>query len=189
MGNVYRLTRPATAAEWYRKSIALSRLLLPQSDAQHFVAFREEALASVLGRQDQAAERLRLLQHANSSRKDLASTETIPSESRRHMMRSYCKLSDAELAVNNVAEARRYSDLALPLLKDINPDSPSLIVLRDIGFCYESMGNLQRHMAAKADSLIWYRKSLDVWSEWNKRGAATPESELERHKVERLLGN
>jgi eukaryotic-like serine/threonine-protein kinase len=43
--------------------------------------------------------------------------------------------------------------------------------------------------AADLASREWYKKSADVWNEWKRRGAATPESELERRKVERLLGN
>jgi len=28
---------------------------------------------------------------------------------------------------------------------------------------------------------------MEVWEEWNRRGATTPESEAERRKVERVL--
>ena len=77
--------------------------------------------------------------------------------------------------------------------------SPSLLVLRDVGFCYESEAEVQHRIAldpalppaerwkAAAASREWYQKSLDTWTTWNRRGAATPESEHERHKVERLL--
>jgi tetratricopeptide (TPR) repeat protein len=63
----------------------------------------------------------------------------------------------------------------------------------------ESLGNVQREIAlsrsfsagerhrAEAEARKWYLKSSDVWNEWNRRGAATPESEIERHKVERRL--
>ena len=114
-------------------------------------------------------------------------------------MRSYCKLSDAELALNDLAKARQYADLSLPFLKEFNSTAPSLLVVRDVGFCEESMGNLQRRIArdqsfspsersaAVAESHQWFQKSADVWNEWNRRGAATPESEIERRKVERLL--
>jgi hypothetical protein len=61
------------------------------------------------------------------------------------------------------------------------------------------MGNLQRRIArdhsfspsersaAEAESRQWFQKSADAWNEWNRRAAATPESEIERRKVERLL--
>jgi hypothetical protein len=42
-------------------------------------------------------------------------------------------------------------------------------------------------LAAEAESLTWYQRSADVWATWNRRGAATPESERERLKVEHLL--
>ena len=114
-------------------------------------------------------------------------------------MGSYCMLSDAELSVGNLSQSRTYADKALPFLIEFNPDSPSLLVLREAGRCYESMGNVQRQIAknahlapgdrqaglANADQ--WYSKSLNVWNEWRRRGAATPESEFERHKVEHLL--
>jgi hypothetical protein len=89
--------------------------------------------------------------------------------------------------------------LSLPFFNEFNPSSQSLLVVRDVGFCYENMGNLQHRMAvdrsvapeerrsAEAASRDWYSKSANAWNEWNRRGAATPESEVERHKIERLL--
>jgi hypothetical protein len=73
------------------------------------------------------------------------------------------------------------------------------VVLRDIGFCYESLGHVHRsaagdrslslpeRRAAEAEAHQWFEKSAGVWNEWTRRGAATPESEVERHKLERLL--
>jgi hypothetical protein len=118
---------------------------------------------------------------------------------RLHLMRSYCKLSDAELAVANIAKARQYADAALPFLGEYAVTSPSLLVLRDLGFCFESEGELYHRLAtdqlsppaerlaAEAESRTWYRKSADVWTTWNARNAATPESEHERRKVEHVL--
>ncbi len=115
-------------------------------------------------------------------------------------MRSYCKLTDAELAAGHPMQARQFADSSLPFLHEFKADSPSLLVLRDVGFCYESMGNLQQEAAmdralgnaerrtAKANAYQWYLKSAAVWKEWNTRGAATPESESERRKVQRWLG-
>jgi hypothetical protein len=114
-------------------------------------------------------------------------------------MRSYCKLSDAELAVKDLAKARQYADTALPLLNRFDVTSPSLLVLRDLGFCYASEGSVLHHLAVdrqltsterltdEAEAKRWYSKSDEVWSTWNKREAATPESERERHKVENFL--
>jgi hypothetical protein len=114
-------------------------------------------------------------------------------------MRSYCKLSDAELDVKNVARARQYADAALPLLRAFQLASPSLLVLRDVGFCYESEAEVQHRIAldpalppaerenAAAASREAYQKSLELWTTWNRRDAATPESEHERHKIEHLL--
>ena len=47
--------------------------------------------------------------------------------------------------------------------------------------------SLPERLAAEAESHTWYQRSADVWATWNKRGAATPESEHERRKVEHLL--
>jgi hypothetical protein len=114
-------------------------------------------------------------------------------------MRSYCKVSDAELGVGDLTQARQYANSSVPFFDEFKPSSPSLLVLRDIGFCYESLGNVQNRIAtepmrssaerlhALASSREWYTKSSDVWKEFNRRGAATLESESERRKVERLL--
>jgi eukaryotic-like serine/threonine-protein kinase len=44
-----------------------------------------------------------------------------------------------------------------------------------------------QRLAEEAESRTWYRKSADVWTTWDARNAATPESERERRKVEHVL--
>jgi serine/threonine protein kinase len=198
LGDSYRLTKPTTAGRWYRKSIGLTEKLAPLygEGARHWIAIRNEALAEVLRGQSEAPERLRLLLEANGIRKELG--EASP-HGRLHLMRSFCKLSDAELDVKNVATAQQYANEALPLLGEFQVTSPSLLVLRDVGFCYESEAEVQHRIAldpalplaergnAAAASREWYQKSLETWTTWNRRSAATPESEHERRKVEHLL--
>ncbi|MDT7816837.1 MAG: eukaryotic-like serine/threonine-protein kinase [Acidobacteriaceae bacterium] len=198
MGDSFRQTDPEVAAEWYRKSIALTKKLAPfyGAGARHWLAIRYEALAEVLDRKNQAPEQLRLLLDANLIRRELA--ETSP-HGRLHLMRSYCKLSDAELLLNNPAKAQQYANAALPFLDQFEVTSPSLLVLRDVGFCYESEAAVQHRiaadqqrsaperLAAEAEWRTWYQRSADVWATWNRRGAATPESEHERRKIEHLL--
>jgi hypothetical protein len=72
-------------------------------------------------------------------------------------------------------------------------------VLRDLGYCYRVLGNVQSRIAkdrsltaaernaAAAVSRDWYNKAYAVWSEWKRRGAASFESEAERHRLEHLL--
>jgi hypothetical protein len=186
------------AGQWYRKSLDLTENLAPLygEGARHWIAIRNEALAEVLRGQSEAPERLRLLLEANLIRKELG--EGSP-HGRLHLMRSYCKLSDAELDVKNVARAQQYANAALPLLGEFQVTSPSLLVLRDVGFCYENEAEVQHRIAldpalppaergkAAAESRDWYQKSLETWATWNRRDAATPESEHERRKVEHLL--
>lgn len=162
-------------------------------------AEREEELAAVLMAKKDARERLAILEEANGFRKQLASSGGGEPQDRLALMRSYCKVSDAELAMNDVAKATQEADSSLPFFNEFKVTSPSLLVLRDLGFCYESLGNVQIRVAedlsrlpeerriAAAASRDWYTKSAAVWTEWNRRGAATPESEAEWHKAERLL--
>jgi eukaryotic-like serine/threonine-protein kinase len=198
MGDAFRQVNPDIASIWYRKSIALTKQLFPLygSGARHWLAIRDEALAEVLLRKKDAPEQLRLLHEANLGRQELA--ETSP-HGLLHLMRSDCKLSDAELAVKDLPRAQQYATAALPFLDKFEVRSPSLLVLRDLGFCYESEGAVHHHIAmdlklpsaerltVEAESRRWYSKSAEVWSAWNKREAATPESERERHKVENFL--
>jgi serine/threonine protein kinase len=198
MGDAFRQSNRDIASIWYRKSIALTKQLFPLygAGARHLLAIRDEALAEVLVKEKDAPEQLRLLQEANLARQELAGTSP---HGLLHLMRSYCKLSDAELAVKDLTKARQYADTALPLLNKFDVTSPSLLVLRDLGFCYESEGSVQHYLAidrqlpsaqrltAEAEANRWYSKSDEVWSTWNKREAATPESERERHKVENFL--
>jgi tetratricopeptide (TPR) repeat protein len=192
-------TRPDDAAAWYRKSIEVTKQLGSRAEAQRELAERDETLASVLVTGAQAPNRLQLLQEANMIRQEMAKTGPNPPLDRVHLMRSYCRVSDAELTLNHVADARGHAASSLPFFNEFKVISPSLVVLRDIGFCYESLGNAQRSVAAnrsfslperraaKIEARQWYQKSADVWNEWFRRGAATPASELERHKLDRLL--
>jgi hypothetical protein len=199
MGDALSSTQPAAARDWYRKSIAVTKQLGPRTDAQLDLAERDETLASVLTAGAQWPERLRLLQEANVIRQEMARTGPNPPRDRVHLMRSFCRLSDAELDMKDAGSAKHHADSSVPFFKEFRITSPSLVVLRDVGFCYESLGKVQRRAAmdqslppaereaAAAASRDWYARSSAVWNEWVKRDAATPESEIERHKVEHLL--
>jgi len=199
MGNAFRLTQPATAAAWYRKSISLTNEMSPRSEAEYLLWTREQWLADALLKKEQATERLHLLQEANTLRQKLANIDPDVTEHRYFTLRLYCRLSDAELALNDLAKARQYADLSLTLLNAFSPTSPNLEIQRDVGLCYETMGNVQRQIAlsrfvspaerhaAMADAHQWYQKSAGVWDEWKRRGASTPESQAERRKIEHLL--
>jgi serine/threonine protein kinase len=187
MGDVVARTNPAGAGLWYQKSIALTKDLPPGPEAQRRIAERDETLAEVLVTRKEAEQRLYLLREANSVRQEMARTGPDAPADRVHLMRSYCRLSDAELANNDLADARQHADSALTFFSVFKITSPSLLVLRDLGFCYETLGNVRRKGGALEESRDWYAKSEDVWNEWVKRGAATPDSETQRHKVARLL--
>jgi len=198
VGTSFRSRQPAVAAAWYRKAISATKQLSGprHSSLRHFC---DEQLAAVLVSNSQAAERLRLLLEANRLRQEAANTGPELPEDRLHMGRSYCLLSDAELALDNVSKAREYADRCRPYLDEFQLSSPSLLVLRDLGYCYKALGNIQGRIArerslraaersaAAALSRDWYTKGSAVWSEWRRRGAATFEREAERHRLERLL--
>ena len=198
VGTSFRSTQPEVAATWYRKSISATEQLSGHG-AQQLEAFRDEQLAAVLAGKNQAAERLRILLEANRLRREAANTGPELAEDRLHMGRSNCLLSDAELALGNVSKAREHTDRCRQFLDEFQMSSPSLLVLRDLGYCYRVLGDVQSRIAkdrsltsaernaAAAVSRDWYSKAYAVWSEWVKRGAATAESEVERRKVERLL--
>jgi hypothetical protein len=165
------------------------------AETKHRIAVRDEALADVLLRPKEATERLSSLREANQIRQALA--ETSP-HGRLHLLGSYCKLSDAELSVNDVSGATRDADAALPLLQEFGDSSPSLQVLRNVGLCLETEGNVQRRRAlapgasssdrrsAEEAARAYYRSSEQVWDEWVRRGAETPESKRESMRVRRL---
>ena len=198
VGTSFRSTQPGVAAAWYRKAISATKQLSGQ-EAQQLGAFRDEQLAAVLVGNNQAAERLRILLEANRLRREAANTGPELPEDRLHMGRSNCLLSDTELALGNVSKAQEYADRCRPFLDEFQPSSPSLLVLRDLGYCYKVLGNVQSRIArdrsltaaernaAAAVSRDWYSKALAVWSEWKRRGAANVESEAERHRLEHLL--
>jgi eukaryotic-like serine/threonine-protein kinase len=199
MGDSLSVTNPPEASEWYRKSIALTREMGSRSDGPRALADRDETLAAVLAAKAQAPERLHLLQEANTLRQEIAKATPNSPLDRVHLMRSYCRLSDAELSMNRVADARRHADLSVGLLNQFKTTSPSLVVLRDLGFCYETVGNAQQSIAqdpsfpsarrriAGRQARQWYLRSLDAWTEWVRRNVATPDSEVERYRLERRL--
>ena len=166
---------------------------------EDWIAEGDEDLAASLRGSEDAIEKVHLLEDANSVWQQLVHASPGKPQYRKSLMRSDCKLSDSELAVNNLDKARQYADSAVRFFDDFKITSQSLLVLRDLGFCYESLGNVQRQIsmnssfsaarrhAAHTQAQHWFQKSAEVWSEWKRRDASTPESEIERHKVERLL--
>ena len=191
--------QPDAAAGWYRKAIAMNKQLADREAARNYMAELEDGLADALIHRDQAAERLGLLEDSHTIREELTQGGRNGPRYQMFLMRSYCKLGDAELAVDDIEKAKYYAASALPFFNVFKVNSPSLIVLRDLGLCFETLGNVQRQIAmnrsasaserqaAAADEQQWYLKSDAVWNEWKRRGAATPASERERLKVEHLL--
>jgi hypothetical protein len=198
MGDAMSYSSPAIASDWYRKAITVTREMGLRPEVQRWIASRSEALAQVLVTKREAQERVHLLQEATTLRQELAKSDPPPL-ARLYLMRSYCRLSDAELAVNDLARARQHADAARPFFDEFKVTSPSLIVLRELGFCYQSLGTVYgrgavdptlpvpARSAATAESQQWLQRSDDVWMDWERRGAATPASEAERRKVEILL--
>jgi tetratricopeptide (TPR) repeat protein len=201
VGDSLSSAQPTEAGRWYRKSINLTKQLGFRKETQLELAERDESLASILMTGSQAPERLRLLQEANDIRREVARSRPYPPLDRLHLMRSYCRISDAELGVQDLANAKSYAASSLPFFAQFNMTSPSLFVLRDLGLCYEGLGNVQRQIemshslspserqATQAEEREWYSKSEAVWNEWKRRGVATPGSERERLKVERLIAS
>ena len=185
MADSFRSTQPATAAEWYRKAIALTEKMADRREAQNYLAQLDDSLAVVLVQPLQVRERLHLLRESVAIRKELVGTSLNGPRYRLFLMRTSCELSDAELAVGALVQARQWANSVLPFLDEFTPASPSLLVLRDAAYCYQAIGNVNRRIAmdrsfspdekraAAADARQWYLKSAAVWTEWNRRGAAT----------------
>ncbi len=203
MGGALHATQPQVAGGFYRDAIAIARQKALQSGegrrAQSLLAAREDELAAVLVARKEAPERLQLLEEANDLWKQLLGSGEGEPRDRLYLMSSYCRLSDAELALNDLVKAQQQAESALPFFNEFQVGSPSLRVLREVGFCYERLGNVQWSIArnhsfstaarrdAQAAAHQWYLKSLDAWTEWIRRGVATADSEVERLKVARLL--
>jgi serine/threonine protein kinase len=194
-----RSSKPDEAVRWYRKSIALTHKLADRDAARNYEGELDDGLADALVHRSKASERLQLLKDNNSIRAELTKNGRNAPRYQMYLMRSYCKLGDAELAAHDVGQARRYADAARPFFDVFRVTSPSLFALRDLGFCFESLGNVGSRIAAdrsfavsdrwaaEADADQWYRKSADVWREFDKRGAATPASQSELRKIKDLL--
>lgn len=203
MGDAFRITQPALASSYYRDAIAIARKVVLDSRESHWeryeLAAREELLADVLGAKQQLPERLKVLAEANGIWQKLGGSAGSQPKDRLPLMRTYCKMCEAELALNDLPKARQYAELALPFFNEFKVTSPSLTVLRDVGFCFETLGNVQwriardraspaaNRRAATAEARQWYLKSADAWTEWSRRDVVTPDSERERRKVEHLL--
>jgi tetratricopeptide (TPR) repeat protein len=138
MRNAFRLTQPAVAAGYYRDALAIAKNL-GGGAAQHkdsvVIADRDEDLADVMTNKNQALERLHVLEEANDIRKQLASAEDVGPEDRFYLMNSYCKLAAAQLALNDLPQAQEYTQAAMPFFDEFKLRSPSLTVVRDLGFC------------------------------------------------------
>ena len=97
-----------------------------------------------------------------------------------------------------VAEYQGAYKVTQGLLQEFGDSSPSLQVLRNVGLCLETEGNLQRRLAlargasisdrrsAEEAARAYYQSSEEIWDEWVRRGAETPESKRESMRVRRL---
>ena len=103
--------------------------------------------------------------------------------------------------MTDLAQASRDANESRSYFTEFKDSSPNLLVQRELGMCYESLGHVQRRIAedrsrppaerraALQSAHNWYTKSSGVWEEWHRRGVDTPESEAERRKVDRILEN
>jgi len=201
MGNAFRVTQPAVAAGYYRNALAIAKdhgAGAPPHKDEVVIADLDEQLAGVMTEKKQALERLHVLEEANGIRQQLASAEDVGPQDRFYLMRSYCKLAAAELALDDRMQAQQYAQAAQPFFTEFKLSSPSLTIVRDLGFCYETFADLARvaashsptpaaRRAARSDAHRWYLNSVAAWTEWVRRGVATSDSEHERRKIERLL--
>jgi hypothetical protein len=138
------------------------------------------------------------LEDAYELRLKRAATDPDLPDYRLNLIRTSCRLGEAEAGAHNLAKAKIYADGARAYLDTLSVQSASLFVLRAIGQCAESLGRMQRVMAAdpsatpaerrraEAESRESFQKSADVWTEWSRRGA-TPESDRARRRMVQLL--
>jgi hypothetical protein len=201
MGDLHRSTQPKVAADYYFRAIEIAKTRAVEyqqsRQAQSLVAEREELLADVLG--GSPVERVKVIVEANGLFRQLLASGNGEPVDRLQLMSSYCRLSDAELAVHDLPKARQAADQAVPFFDDFRLTSPSLAVVRDLGFCFESLGNVQRstgrdrslsltqRQAARPVAVQWFRESAAAWTEFARRGVATPESQAALLRVESLL--
>ena len=195
MGDARRQTAPVEAATWYRRSMsALKSLNQDSAEVKHEAAILDEDLAEVLP-VARAAEQHSLLQQNRSIRAEQA--DKTP-HGLLHLMSADCELGDAELAAGQVERAAGYLREAMPLAAQYHHDSPSLLVLRNVGLCLRTDGSLHLRRAMsttpsharkeEAEAAVQQlEKSHHIWSLWSQRGASSPESIAEAKRVEALL--
>jgi serine/threonine protein kinase len=198
MGDAFRRTQPDRAAGYYREAIAAARAAVGSGGrrARFLIAARDERLAAVLP--PAAGARLQLLEEANGIWLELTRSESVVPLDRVSLMRSYCRLAEAELALHQPLRARGRAEAALPFFAEFTSTSPSLTVLRELGFCFEALGDVQAafardsslsataRRAARVEALQWYQRSADTWQLWESRGVSTPDSDVELRRAQLL---
>ena len=197
VGDAQRQSEPRMAALWYERALSLAKTLQPAYGAElrHRIAVLEEALAEVIP-DTQRTEQLNLLKDNARIRAEQAN---LSSHGLIHLMGAYCKLADVELEAHNLPEASRYAENMSTLLQQYDRNSPSLLVLRNVGLCLRTQGDVSLTKAranhesrairtsetsAAVDS---YEQSRQIWMKWQQRGVTSPESLREARRVETRL--
>ena len=127
MGAGMRYTDPREAAEWYRRSLDITRGLLAEAPASsetlRWTAERRNGLSDALERQGDLRTALTELAQANQTWRTLALAEPARLDIMQDVMASSCKVADLHRRLGEIGQAIAIRDRTLPSMRPVPGES------------------------------------------------------------------
>jgi len=161
---------------------------VPEEGAEHHRMMVNLVLASALERSGRRIESLELVRAAIPVlARDVERNRTLI-RLRRDLLRAENQLGALLLETGDSAGAMAHHRQALRAAEELlrlHPSDP--LLHRDLADCYESLGRFCARTGNRAEAREWFRKSVEIWSQWARWGVSGAYSASRQDAAARAL--
>jgi tetratricopeptide (TPR) repeat protein len=187
LGDLALNDNPREAVSQYRRALEITTKLVesgPNSASmRRWEAERRGGLARALEKTGDRAGSLSEWRRTRTTWSSLAAAEPARMDLQQGMLSVDCHLCDLERVLGYTAQAGESQKQALAGMERLAASRSNLLVMREFANCYETFGRLAAQLgriSARPEqweqARAWYRKSADIWTEWQARGVGDPPS-------------
>ena len=202
VGTVLRDLEPRESAIAFRKALEITEALLKETprdaQVQDLHAFNYSGLAYALRRQGDRDMAL------DTYRRALMLQQAIPGgdapQFRQNLVTFHGEIGELLLESGEPAAARTHFEKALQIAMALHSAQPTrMIMRRHLADCYERMGSVSRTLAASLklsperrrqhwhQARSWYRRSEDLWSQWEALAISSVFDQRRRSRASQLI--
>lgn len=156
--------------------------------APRWQAFNRRGLAWVLSRQQRHKEAIQELERALKLQAWVVAKDPKDPQFQEELGVILSALGEERGRVGDTVSAAGHLHRAVSILVPLRQASPhKLALLRDLGHCYERLGNLAAANSDWSEARSWYAKSQEMWNTWPTIAPSTRYDLTENDRVTRLL--